>query len=156
MSAQSSKQNISRLGQCQVCNKEAAKYKCPGCSTAYCSLVCFKSHKTEKPCSGKREITEPVKAVESQSKVPETGLDSSKFDILLRDEKIMYFLRQDSLKIHLKTIFEILKNPTLSGEHSTEMRREVALKRLKELRIGGEEQNELVEEFASRVLELLE
>lgn len=44
----------------------------------------------------------------------------------------------------------------MSGEHSTEGRRAVALKKLRELRIGGREENELVEEFVGRVLYLLD
>ncbi|KAF2197920.1 hypothetical protein GQ43DRAFT_451360 [Delitschia confertaspora ATCC 74209] len=30
---------------CGVCKTEPKKYKCPTCSTPYCSLACFKTHK---------------------------------------------------------------------------------------------------------------
>ncbi|CAM9875186.1 unnamed protein product [Choristocarpus tenellus] len=44
---------------CGVCSNVAAKYRCPGCSIPYCSLGCFKAHKTglegRPACSGKRE-----------------------------------------------------------------------------------------------------
>ena len=30
---------------CQVCNKEAHKYKCPACFAKYCGLSCFKGHR---------------------------------------------------------------------------------------------------------------
>ena len=34
---------------CSVCSELTNKYKCPICSSPYCSLVCFKKHK-EIPC----------------------------------------------------------------------------------------------------------
>ncbi|KAI4695461.1 uncharacterized protein J4E84_002088 [Alternaria hordeiaustralica] len=34
---------------CGVCNAEPKKYKCPTCALPYCSLSCFKSHKTTHP-----------------------------------------------------------------------------------------------------------
>lgn len=30
--------------QCQVCDTNKQKYKCPKCSIMYCSLACFKGH----------------------------------------------------------------------------------------------------------------
>ncbi|EPS44956.1 hypothetical protein H072_1038 [Dactylellina haptotyla CBS 200.50] len=35
------------LGICKFCEKEQAKYKCPICSAPYCSLACYKPHKTK-------------------------------------------------------------------------------------------------------------
>ncbi|GAA5889670.1 hypothetical protein JCM5296_002427 [Sporobolomyces johnsonii] len=36
-----------KLPPCKVCNKkESGKYTCPMCHVAYCSVVCFKQHKT--------------------------------------------------------------------------------------------------------------
>ncbi|KAJ2723845.1 hypothetical protein GGI07_002384 [Coemansia sp. Benny D115] len=35
--------------QCTVCNETVAKYKCPNCRVGYCSVKCFRIHKTE-PC----------------------------------------------------------------------------------------------------------
>ncbi|KAJ2157312.1 hypothetical protein GGF46_004589 [Coemansia sp. RSA 552] len=34
---------------CTVCSDSAAKYKCPKCEAGYCSVKCFRVHKTE-PC----------------------------------------------------------------------------------------------------------
>jgi|TARA_B110000967_G_scaffold39535_1_gene39272 hypothetical protein len=49
-----------RLGNCVVCDAGVvAKYKCPGCGIATCSLVCVKKHKqTGDGCSGKRKVGE--------------------------------------------------------------------------------------------------
>jgi len=47
-----------RMGECQVCSAgAAAKYRCPACATATCSLVCSKAHKGVggDTCSGKRD-----------------------------------------------------------------------------------------------------
>ncbi|OAK98379.1 hypothetical protein IQ06DRAFT_379221 [Phaeosphaeriaceae sp. SRC1lsM3a] len=34
---------------CGVCNAEPKKYKCPTCSLPYCSITCFKLHKSTHP-----------------------------------------------------------------------------------------------------------
>ncbi|KAF1852151.1 uncharacterized protein K460DRAFT_362917 [Cucurbitaria berberidis CBS 394.84] len=46
---------------CGVCNTEPKKYKCPTCALPYCSLSCFKTHKTTHPTTAPSpaEPTEP-------------------------------------------------------------------------------------------------
>ncbi|KAL9981418.1 hypothetical protein ACROYT_G010121 [Oculina patagonica] len=34
-----------KSNSCEVCKDACHKYKCPSCSTKYCSLSCFKTHK---------------------------------------------------------------------------------------------------------------
>ena len=34
---------------CKVCTTEPSKYRCPKCNTEYCSLACFKTHKSSAP-----------------------------------------------------------------------------------------------------------
>lgn len=50
---------------CGVCRENPSKYRCPGCTVPYCSLVCNKAHKTgtadKPPCSGKRARPEDAK-----------------------------------------------------------------------------------------------
>jgi hypothetical protein len=75
---------------------------------------------------------------------------------LLRDEKLAYYLKFESLRLNLTAICNILQDPQLSGEESMEGRRDIALRKLRDLRVGGREANELVEEFATRLLELLD
>lgn len=96
----------------------------------------------------------PPATTDTPSATPDNS--NAKFETLLADPQIQYFLKQESLRIHLKSIFDILENSRLSNEHSAEGRRAVALKKLRELRVGGREANELVEEFVLRVLELLD
>ncbi|CAH1391794.1 unnamed protein product [Nezara viridula] len=44
----------SRLGNCEVCAINPAKYTCPGCEVKTCCLQCVKIHKKELECSGIR------------------------------------------------------------------------------------------------------
>ncbi|KAK2726713.1 hypothetical protein QYM36_007522 [Artemia franciscana] len=47
----------SRLGICEVCSGDVAKYTCPRCSIHTCSVRCSKIHKEEIECSGQRNKT---------------------------------------------------------------------------------------------------
>lgn len=42
---------------CDVCEKQTAKYRCPGCGVQTCCLSCVKQHKTESGCDGVRNKT---------------------------------------------------------------------------------------------------
>ncbi|PLW28187.1 hypothetical protein PCASD_24051 [Puccinia coronata f. sp. avenae] len=39
---------------CAVCNVEKFKYKCPNDQVPYCSVTCFKAHKEQAGCPGRR------------------------------------------------------------------------------------------------------
>ncbi|ETE61388.1 Box C/D snoRNA protein 1, partial [Ophiophagus hannah] len=41
--------------RCELCNTEAAKYRCPRCMKYSCSLACVKKHKALYSCNGIRE-----------------------------------------------------------------------------------------------------
>ncbi|CAI5459477.1 unnamed protein product [Closterium sp. Yama58-4] len=45
---------------CSQCQQEPAKYRCPGCSAATCSVPCVKAHKAASGCTGKRNRAEFV------------------------------------------------------------------------------------------------
>lgn len=47
----------SRLGKCEVCNFNVAKYTCPKCEVKTCSLPCIRIHKKELDCNGIRDKT---------------------------------------------------------------------------------------------------
>ncbi|KAG8222859.1 hypothetical protein J437_LFUL003504 [Ladona fulva] len=47
---------ILRLGNCEVCNNESAKYTCPKCEVKSCSLKCVNIHKSELNCNGERDM----------------------------------------------------------------------------------------------------
>ncbi|KAG5275635.1 hypothetical protein AALO_G00122880 [Alosa alosa] len=54
MNERGKKRKIS-LTRCGMCDTEEARYRCPGCMTHSCSLVCVKKHKVETGCSGVRD-----------------------------------------------------------------------------------------------------
>ncbi|KHC38926.1 hypothetical protein W5O_03537, partial [Candida albicans Ca6] len=78
------------------------------------------------------------------------------FSKLLQDDQIKYLLNQPSLQFHLLSIIKILIDPTFTPKNSNiEQKLDIANLKLNDLRIGGIEQNELVEEFVQRCLELM-
>lgn len=54
-----------RLGKCEVCNFNVAKYTCPKCEVKTCQLECLRIHKKELNCDGIRDKTKyiPLKQI---------------------------------------------------------------------------------------------
>lgn len=54
-----------RLGKCEVCNFDLAKYTCPKCEIKTCKLDCLRIHKKELNCDGIRDKTKyiPMKQI---------------------------------------------------------------------------------------------
>lgn len=48
---------LPRLGVCELCCLEEAKYRCPCCGVKSCSLPCVRQHKLDTGCSGIRNRT---------------------------------------------------------------------------------------------------
>lgn len=118
---------------------------CSPHSNLSCSLACFKSE------SHNHDNLE-TKDTESKAELPQ-GKDTQLAEIL-KDPELSRLLREPTLRFHLLTIYEIL-NGALIRETSKEGRMDVANKKLTNLRARGLEENELVEEFCCKVLELL-
>ncbi|KAH7414373.1 hypothetical protein DE146DRAFT_33441 [Phaeosphaeria sp. MPI-PUGE-AT-0046c] len=57
---------------CSICNTNASKYRCPGCSARTCSLPCYKRHQQWAQCSGQRD---PTKFVKKSQLVTPAGID---------------------------------------------------------------------------------
>lgn len=57
--------DVARLGKCEVCNFNEAKYTCPKCEVKTCRLECIKIHKKELNCDGIRDKTKfiPLKQI---------------------------------------------------------------------------------------------
>ncbi len=68
-----------RLGLCESCEAQEAKYTCPRCSTKSCSLTCVKAHKVSHQCDGIRDKT----SFKSLSQFTELDLLSGKSILLL-------------------------------------------------------------------------
>lgn len=173
-----------RLGDCLVCNNsQAAKYKCPRCYIPYCSLACGKAHKescsdkgpsTDGPASGaaggqttlvakvgeneqKDTATSgPVAAAAAEDDDGDEDQDLDPFyESVLEDDSVSKLVQYRAVQEHLKTVFGILTDPKISGEWTREGRRAAALRKLTELRFGGMEANEVVEEFCGKVTEVM-
>lgn len=52
-----------RLGLCEACNANVAKYTCPRCEVKSCSLTCLNLHKRELKCDGIRDRTKYIPLV---------------------------------------------------------------------------------------------
>ncbi|KGT68506.1 hypothetical protein MEK_03526 [Candida albicans 12C] len=140
---------------CGICQVEQSKYKCPKCSIAYCSLTCYKSEiHTHDYLPTVTDTTSQPPQQQQQTTTTTPGDD--KFSKLLQDDQIKYLLNQPSLQFHLLSIIKILIDPTFTPKNSNiEQKLDIANLKLNDLRIGGIEQNELVEEFVQRCLELM-
>ncbi|VBB83182.1 Conserved hypothetical protein [Yarrowia lipolytica] len=161
------------MTQCAFCDQES-KYTCPKCQSRYCSLVCYKKQehhnkhevREEKDTDTKEKSvnnTEKSGAVsETTTQEPNhdtTGSSTPKlsiYDPLIKDEVIQKLLSYQSTKTHLKHIATLLKDSKLSRESTEEGRMEIANLGLLELRAGGENENEAIEEFCQRALDLME
>ena len=140
---------------CGICQVEQSKYKCPKCSIAYCSLTCYKSeiHTHDNLPTVTDTTSQPP---QQQQQTTTTPPGDDRFLKLLQDDQIKYLLNQPSLQFHLLSIIKILIDPTFTPKNSNiEQKLDIANLKLNDLRIGGIEQNELVEEFVQRCLELM-
>ncbi|KAK4272963.1 hypothetical protein QN277_021448 [Acacia crassicarpa] len=91
--------------QCQVCNDNQSKYKCPSCYTPYCSLACFKKHK-EIPCAKPSPPSELKTTTIAESHVqksivvddPSEVLQKSQLDAIASSGKIRSALKDKALQ----------------------------------------------------------
>lgn len=142
------------LGKCAICAENDAKYKCPKCSIAYCSLPCFKNTKHDH-----LNVVTTEGASEPIAKVPQAKSATSSqllFESVAEDPVIKSLLGYKSLQVHLAVVLRLLSDSRITNEPLAENRREIANLRLCDLRTNGVHENELVEEFVQRVLYLTE
>lgn len=149
------------MAKCEICDEAEMKYTCPKCGTKYCSLACFKSETHKLKDAAKVEeieiIPEPIqetKTSEEQEQPPHS--DDPMIDALIKDEKFQYYLKSPPLQLHILTIVEILNNISLTNEYSSDGRKEIASKKINNLRTGGLESNEWVNEFFEWLTEWME
>ncbi|KAI9019499.1 hypothetical protein CLU79DRAFT_720202 [Phycomyces nitens] len=83
---------------CKVCSSTDAKYKCPKCKILYCSLACYKVHKST-PC----ESNDPVKEqLETESIRKEIPFEDEEDESRLSEEKLSSLLYANELRPYLK------------------------------------------------------
>ena len=135
---------------CGICNIKESKYKCPKCSVNYCSIGCFKDvGHTHQSNEENQKVEDEKKEVLLKAEL------TSKFDKVINDSQIQSMLKYKSLQFHLSVILKIINDASITGESVLDDRKEIANLKLTNLRSGGLEQNELVEDFVERVLFLL-
>ncbi|KAI7868341.1 hypothetical protein BDF14DRAFT_584821 [Spinellus fusiger] len=82
---------------CIVCTEKEAKYKCPKCSLAYCSVVCYKVHK-ETPC----ESNTPVKDTPPIQRKEITFLEEEE-DQRIEPERLQGIAYSDEIQSYLES-----------------------------------------------------
>ncbi|CAK9440973.1 uncharacterized protein LODBEIA_P48420 [Lodderomyces beijingensis] len=138
------------MALCQICRVETSKYTCPKCKIPYCSLKCYKSTQHQH-----HEQSVDVEPSSPATDIASTTTNGSKFDSLLNNEKIQYLLKQPALQFHLLSLITILQDGFIRNLNH-EQKLEVMNLKLTDLRAGGIEENELVDEFVHLVLQLTE
>ncbi|ODV78973.1 uncharacterized protein CANTADRAFT_51707 [Suhomyces tanzawaensis NRRL Y-17324] len=155
---------------CGICHEAEAKYRCPHCPTHYCSLVCFKSEQHTQIHQNSQ--SQPDQLVKEASPAPRQSHEEepSLFEKIASDGVIRAMLKEEALQFHLHTLLQILNDASLTGNSksggansgkmasqatlATEDRLSIMNMKLSDLRVGGIEENSLVEEFVDRVLKL--
>lgn len=128
------------------------KYTCPKCKAKYCSLKCFKSEKhIEMDTKTAQEEPKPESPTEEPKVEQDSGdqgpTEDPMINALIKDDRFQYYMKSPQLQLHLLTIVEILNNVSLTNEYSADGRREIASKKINNLRLGGAEPNEWMNEF---------
>lgn len=169
--------HLMALGKCSFC-AAAAKYRCPKCPVQYCSLACFRAPQHVHPDAaeaaeahgpghgpqvqdtgvqpGQAGLSAGPDKSAGPSGLPGAAGGSDRFAAIAADPVIQKLLSYKSLQVHLAVLLKILSDSLLTHEPLAENRKDIANLRLCDLRMGGTEENELVEEFVQRVLELSE
>ncbi|KAJ1646800.1 hypothetical protein LPJ64_001740 [Coemansia asiatica] len=105
---------------CTVCNEAGAKYKCPKCSAGYCSVACYKVHKTEPCVSPEKNYSDGQQPRTQQHATSDTGKPSSLTianapAVDDEDEKAKHRLGPEDLKkLHqADRVKELLANPEI-------------------------------------------
>lgn len=154
---------------CDICKEKESKYTCPKCNSKYCSLVCFKSEKhqkldktrSEEQSAKIEEIVETTDAVTDSPKKDETieseaVIEDPLLVELSKNPQFQNYITSPVLQFHILTVLEILNNVSLTNEYSRDGRLEIASRKLNNLRLGGSEENEYVEEFVTWILNWME
>ncbi|CAK1548001.1 unnamed protein product [Leptosia nina] len=82
-----------RLGDCEVCGTNKAKYTCPRCEVKTCCLDCVRIHKAELECNGIRDRTKFVRVKD----FTDTDLLSD-YRLLEECARFVYSVKRDEKK----------------------------------------------------------
>ncbi|XP_076801413.1 zinc finger HIT domain-containing protein 3-like isoform X2 [Clavelina lepadiformis] len=91
---------------CEVCKEAQHKYKCPTCRTLYCSVNCYKQHKSNQ-CQPKQVLpkTSPPISPEKLEGIDDyERLDGATLQLLSESDNLQELLRNPHLKQLLKSV----------------------------------------------------
>ena len=94
-----------KIKLCIICNSNKSKYKCPKCTSFYCSISCFKIHKERCNKEKKDDINNKDEKKGNKNIISPLNLDEDE-DIIL-EKKDLEKLKEN------KKIMNMLKNKTL-------------------------------------------
>ncbi|KAK8823664.1 hypothetical protein WA577_002583 [Blastocystis sp. JDR] len=93
---------------CVVCKEQESKYRCPKCGAPYCSVACFKVHKTQ--CTAPTESNTAGQSTQKESGEDASDVDSDENSDLLGNliskERLQRIKESESIK-------ELLNEPFL-------------------------------------------
>uniref|UniRef100_A0A1I8P6Y3 Zinc finger HIT domain-containing protein 3 n=1 Tax=Stomoxys calcitrans TaxID=35570 RepID=A0A1I8P6Y3_STOCA len=92
--------------ECIVCHEETNKYKCPKCTSPYCSVACYKLHKDSSDCLTKLKETVAIPCLWQDEEEEPTLHDPFKTEDTVSIDK----LKMLENSVHLKNL---LCNPHL-------------------------------------------
>lgn len=145
---------------CAVCAENESKYTCPKCKCRYCSLKCFRSQKHVDMDNASVAATVDVKQQEQEkvqaNNVENEDISDPMIKTLVSDRTFQSYIASPVIQFHVMTILEIINNVSLTNEYSKDGRYEIASRKLNNLRQGGVEENEYVDEFVQWLVTWLE
>ncbi|KAF8539289.1 hypothetical protein BDD12DRAFT_882677 [Trichophaea hybrida] len=92
---------------CSLCDSNPSKYKCPTCSTPYCSVACYKPHKLAHTLEPPPPPPPPPPV-----ETPAPAKPPHKFACLLENPEIAAMLQSCSLQHHLTNIYAASMRPS--------------------------------------------
>ncbi|XP_003745297.1 zinc finger HIT domain-containing protein 3 [Galendromus occidentalis] len=125
---------------CEVCCLEDSKYKCT-CLLRYCSLNCFKEHRSTQEC--RKFVAEPQKAAPRESDLIANRRDYPREDVV--PPRLLEYLKTS------QTLRESLGNP-----HLRELIRSLASERDPSKTLDHLMKEPLFVEFADACLDVIE
>ncbi|EFW98726.1 hit finger domain protein [Grosmannia clavigera kw1407] len=100
---------------CGVCHNEAAKYKCPRCSLAYCSVACSRTHRDSHPPENDDIVTARTATTAAIFPTP-TAPQTRRHPFSVLDDSVELkhlFSKYPHLQARLRAIYEATLPPAL-------------------------------------------
>ena len=99
-----------KIKLCIICNSNKSKYKCPKCTSFYCSISCFKIHKERCNKEKKDDINNKDEKNGNKNIISPLNLDEDE-DIILSEKELSALKTNKSImsKLKNKKLLKILR-----------------------------------------------